>query len=127
MKVLIVDADDSFRDNLAQRLTKRGLTVFATSDAKEGRAITCQKKMDAVLLGLSSPKHSLLSFLREIRLDCPESEVMLINHSGDVQLSIEAMKLGAFDEIGAPVDLEELLRKLDAALSERKNERMRKE
>ena len=113
MEVLIVDADDGFRENLAQRLSRHGLTVSETGDAKEGRALACQGHMGAVLVGLSSPKQTLLSFLREIRHDCPEIEVMLINHSGDVQLSIEAMKHGAFDEVGAPVDLEELLRKLN--------------
>ncbi len=114
MKVLIVDVDDSFRENLAQRLSRHGLTVTVTDDTKEGRLFACQGQMDAVLVGLSSPRQALLSFLREIRHDCPETEVMLINHSGDVQLSIEAMKHGAFDEVGSPVDLEELLQKLDA-------------
>lgn len=117
MKVLIIDADDSFRENLAQQLSRRGLTVNETGDAKEGRAIACQGKFDAVLVGLSSSKQALLSFLRKIKFDCPGIEVMLINHSGDVQLSIEAMKHGAFDEVAAPVDLEELLRKLDTISS----------
>lgn len=117
MKVLIVDADETFRNHLAERLTRRGLTIQATGDADEGRAIACQEKMNAILVGLSSPKQALLSFLREIRHDCPENALILINHSGDVPLSIEAMKYGASDEVGAPVDLEELLRKIDAASS----------
>jgi DNA-binding NtrC family response regulator len=114
MKVLIIDADANFRDNLAQRLSKHGLAVSMTDDAKEARAMACRGQVDAMLVGLSSPKQALLSFLREIRQDCPKIEVMLINHSGDVQLSIDAMKHGAFAEIDSPVDIEELLRKITA-------------
>jgi DNA-binding NtrC family response regulator len=121
MKVLIVDADEGFRNHLAQRLIRQGLTVHETDNAEEAHSMACQEKIDAVLVGLSSPKQTLLSFLREIRQNCPKSTVILINHSDDVPLSIEAMKHGAFDEVSTPVDLEELLRKLDAALSGCKN------
>ncbi len=115
MKVLIVDADEGFRENLAQRLSRRGLTVQAIGNAEEGRVMACQNQIDVVLLGLSSSRQTLLSFLRGIKQDCPGVEVILINHSGDVPLSIEAMKSGAFDEVSAPVVLEELLQKLEAA------------
>jgi DNA-binding NtrC family response regulator len=119
MNVLIVDADERFRDSLAKQLARRGMTVQATGDPAEARRMACREKTGAVLVGLSSSRQTLLSFLRNIRQDCPKSEVILINHSGDVPLSIEAMKHGAIDEVGAPVDLEELLRKLDAVAARR--------
>ena len=114
MNVLIVDTDETFRGHLANRLIHRGLTVHATGDSDEARALACEQNVDAVLVGLSNPKEALLAFLRKIRHECPESEVILINHSGDVTLSIEAMKLGARDEVGAPVSIEELFQKLEA-------------
>lgn len=114
MNVLIVDADDDFRDSLSNRLAKRGVTVHATSDGEEGRKLACHEKTDAVLVGLYSPHETLVTFLREIGQTCPGSQVILINHSGDVPLSIEAMKHGAHDEVGAPVDLEELMQKIEA-------------
>ncbi len=117
MNVLIVDSDETFRGHLARRLTHSGLTVHATGDADEGRRLACEENVDAVLVGLSNPKQALLAFLRKIRHECPNSEVILINHSGNVPLSIEAMKLGARDEVGAPVDIEELLQKLEAIFS----------
>jgi Response regulator containing CheY-like receiver, AAA-type ATPase, and DNA-binding domains len=119
MHVLIVDADERFRENLAKQLARRGMTVQATGDPGEARRMACRERTGVVLVGLSSSHQTLLSFLRNIRQDCPKSEVILINHSGDVPLSIEAMKHGALDEVGAPVDLEELLRKLDAVAARR--------
>lgn len=114
MNVLIIDSDESFRGHLAHRLTHRGLTVHETEDPDEGRVLACEEKVDAILIGLSSPKETLLAFLRKIRQECPQSDVILINHSGNVPLSIEAMKLGARDEVGTPVNIEELLHKLEA-------------
>jgi len=120
MHVLLIDADDDFRRNLADRLSKRGLTVRDTGDAEEAARLAHGENAEAILAGLSSPKEPLLYFLSEYRQERPESTVILINHSGEVSLSIEAMKLGAVDEVGVPVDLEELLGKLRAAVASRK-------
>jgi len=120
MNVLLIDADDEFRRNLADRLSKRGLTVKDAGDVAEARRLTEGRTADAILAGLSSPKDSLLFFLSELRQKSPESTVILINHSGEVSLSIEAMKLGVVDEIGVPLDLEDLLGKVRAAVTKRK-------
>ena len=112
MNILLIDADDDFRRNLATRLSKRGLSVLDTSDASEARRLVAGKEVGVILAGLSSARDPLLSFLSEIRQECSENGVILINHSGEVSLSIEAMKLGVADEVGVPVDLEELLAKL---------------
>jgi len=122
MNVLLIDADDEFRRNLADRLSKRGLTVKDAGDVAEARRLTEGKTADAILAGLSSPKDSLLFFLSELRQKSPESTVILINHSGEVSLSIEAMKLGVVDEIGVPLDLEDLLGKVRAAVAKRKGD-----
>jgi DNA-binding NtrC family response regulator len=117
MNILLIDADDDFRRNLATRLSKRGLSVRETSDASEAKRLIVGKEVGAILAGLSSARDPLLSFLTEVRQECSENGVILINHSGEVSLSIEAMKLGVADEVGVPVDLEELLAKLAAAFS----------
>ncbi|MDD3312215.1 response regulator [Pseudodesulfovibrio sp.] len=121
MHVLLIDADDDFRRNLADRLSKRGLTVLDTGDAEEAARLARGENAEAILAGLSSPKEPLLYFLSELRQERPESTVILINHSGEVSLSIEAMKLGVVDEAGVPVDLEDLLGKLRAAVASRKS------
>ncbi|WP_319468044.1 response regulator [uncultured Pseudodesulfovibrio sp.] len=123
MNVLIVDTDEAFRGTLARRLAHNGLTVHATGDAREGRVWACEEHVDAVLVGLSSPKQALLAFIRKIMHECPDSKVILINHSGNVPLSIEAMKLGARDEVGAPVDIEELVRKIETIRNDSEDRR----
>ncbi|WP_419784915.1 response regulator [Pseudodesulfovibrio sp.] len=122
MHVLLIDADDDFRRNLSDRLSKHGLTVRDTGDVEEARRLVLGQDAEAILAGLSSPKESLLYFLSEFRQESPESTVILINHSGEVSLSIEAMKLGVVDEVHVPVDLEDLLGKLRAALLPKKSD-----
>ena len=121
MNVLLIDADDDFRRNLADRLSKRGLAVRDAGDVAEARRLADGKTADAILAGLSGPKDALLYLLAEIRQESPESTVILINHSGEVSLSIEAMKLGVVDEVGVPVDLEDLLGKVREAVGKRKD------
>ena len=121
MNVLLIDADDDFRRNLADRLSKHGLAVRDAGDVAEARRLADGKTADAILAGLSGPKDALLYLLAEIRQESPESTVILINHSGEVSLSIEAMKLGVVDEVGVPVDLEDLLGKIRAAVGKRKD------
>lgn len=117
MNILLIDADDDFRRTMTTRLAKRGLTVRETGVASEARRLVGEMNTNVILAGLSSARDPLLSFLIEMRQDCSNIGVILINHSGEVSLSIEAMKLGVVDEVGVPVDLEDLLAKLTAATS----------
>lgn len=121
MKVLIADADEVFRSNLAAQLVKRGVQVSVVDDGEQASRLACSAKADAVLLGVSGQDRSLVSFVSRVREVCPYAEVILINHDGDVPLSIEAMKLGAFAEFGTPVDMEELEHGL-RLIQERKRE-----
>ena len=115
MKVLIIDKDEPFRENLVVQLGRSGVSAFSADDYDEGRHMVAQEKMDVILLGVEGRDRSLMTFIRLVRQEYPSSVIILINHSGDVHVSMEAMKLGAFDEVNAPVDMVELLHKLKSA------------
>lgn len=116
MKVLIVDSDAAFRRQLAQQLSRRGVQVQGTDDVEEAYEMACKEQVDAVLLGVTGTERGMLAFLSDLRVACPQAHIIFINHSGAVSLSIEAMKLGAYAEVGAPVDMEVLERKLRSIL-----------
>ncbi len=116
MNVLIVDSDTAFRSSLALQLRKKGIAVQDTGDLDEARSLACREKTQAILLGLSSREQTRLPFIPEVRKLCPNAPVVLINHSGDVHLSMDAMKHGALTEIATPVDMGELEGILAAAL-----------
>lgn len=112
MKVLILEADAEFRSHLVQRLSALGFDVVGSGDPAEGVETALSRSIDAIVLGLSGFRRTALAFLAEVREKCPGPAIILINRSGDMTLSMEAMKLGAFDEVTAPVHVEDLARKL---------------
>lgn len=120
MKVLIVDTDAGFRRQLSQLLSRRGVQVQGADDMEQAREMACRQQVDAILLGAAEHERGMLAFLGDVRIACPQAQVVFINHSGTVSLSIEAMKLGAYAEMGAPVDMEELERKLRSILDHKK-------
>jgi two-component system, NtrC family, response regulator len=114
MHVLIFEADAEFRDHLAQRLAERGFTVFQAGGQDEALGLARTERVRTVILGIGGLRRKALAFMDRLRGDCPGVRVILINRSGEVSLSIEAMQMGAFDEIPAPVDMEMLERKIRA-------------
>lgn len=117
VEVLIVEADGAFRRNISERLRIDGAVVFEAGNESEARDIAQKHNIDVVLLGGSGGHQSglpLLKFLKETR---PLIEVILLSLSEHHSLytSIEAMKLGAFDDILIPCDIRTLLDRIHAA------------
>ena len=124
VNLLIVEADNFFRKNLAQRLPddKKWQISFADHQI-EAIQVIAKKNIDVVLLGLKELKKEGLMILREIKQIRPLTEVITINRPDQIALSIEVMKLGAFDDFIVPFDLESLvLRIQEAYRQKRKNE-----
>ena len=115
MKVLIIETDADFLDHLTQRLKADGFSVVATDDAEEGMRIACADNVQVVLLGLSSSQQEDVRTLGDLRSACPDSSIIVINRSDNLQLSMEAMRLGVFHEVTPPIDVEELEQKLREA------------
>ncbi|XPV75612.1 MAG: response regulator [Desulfovibrio sp.] len=115
MKVLIIETDAEFLDHLTQRLQADGFSVVATDDIEDGVRIACQDNVQVVLLGLSSSQQEDLRTLGDLRGACPDSNIIVINRSDSMQLSMEAMKLGVFHELTPPIDMEELEKRLREA------------
>jgi len=114
MNVLIFEADAEFRDHLAQRLAERGFSVLQAGGRDEALRLASLEDVGAVILGIGGLRRKALAFMERLREDRPGLRVILINRSGDVSLSIEAMQMGAFDEVPAPVDMEMLEQKIRA-------------
>ncbi len=102
MKVLIAETDTEFREHLIQRLDESVRLLEHTG-------------INLVVLGLSGFGRPSLAFMEEVLEKARETKFVLINRTGNVSLSIEAMKLGAYDEIAVPVDIAVLHKKLLAA------------
>ena len=122
VQVLIVEADEAFRGNISERLHLEGVMVFETGDEAEAMDIALNRNIDVVLLGGKGVRLRGLQFLKFIRESQPLTEVILMTPLNDHSLfvSIEAMKLGAFDDLLVPFDIKTLFTRIHAAVRRKK-------
>jgi DNA-binding NtrC family response regulator len=130
-RVLVIDDEESIRDLLKDFLETRGLEVVTASNGETGLSLLKEDKFDLFLLDLMMPGISGLDVLREITAEKIEIPSIVITAHATVQTAVEAMKLGAFDYITKPFNLEELFiaiqRALDVSKLQKENFRLKKE
>jgi DNA-binding NtrC family response regulator len=128
VNLLIVESDNFFSKNLARRLPDENKWRILFAEHRiEALKIVKRKNVDVVLLGLKDLKKEGLMILKELKNIRPLTEVITINRSDQITLSIEGMKLGAFDDFIVPFDLESLVRRIREAHQKKKeNEKTKK-
>ncbi len=99
-------------------------SVIEAEREDEVKRIVKKKKIDVVLLGLKGLGRRGLALLKAIKEMHPPTEVILMIPEEEhcLSLSIEGMKLGAFNDVLIPFDLQALFRQIEAA-HQRKRER----
>jgi DNA-binding NtrC family response regulator len=106
--VLLVDDEEPQRRVLAGFLRKRGYDVEAVADADEALRVVASRTVDLVLTDLRMPGRSGVELLEAVRGVNPEIPVVVMTAYGTVASAVDAMKRGAADYLGKPVDLDEL-------------------
>jgi len=105
--LLIIDDEKNIRSGLAQGLRGTAGFIDAVADADEGIARFLEKRHDMVITDLRLPgKRGGLDVLRLVREESPETIVIVITAHASVETAVEAMRLGAFDFVTKPVDLD---------------------
>ena len=120
--VLLVDDEAPFVDTMTKRLTKRKLTVFKSYSGEE--ALETLKEIshiDLVILDVKMPGMDGIETLKEIRKEFPLVEVIMLTGHATVETSIEGMRLGAFDYLMKPCDMDVLIEKVNAAVSKKRD------
>ncbi len=122
INLLIVDTDIGFRQSLCRHLVTAPFQVFESEGRWGLKKLIKKHNIDVVLLSLSQLREDGLALLKRIKRFRPQVEVILINGTGQLSLSIEGMKLGAFDDILVPFDLNRLMARIKDA-HQRKQEK----
>jgi len=105
--VLIAEDDPVTSVMLSRCVKNSGYLPVVAKDGEEALA-KMQDDVHAVLLDLHMPKVSGMECLERIRKDFPDAKVIMVTACGEVNLAVEAMKLGALEYITKPFDPEEL-------------------
>ncbi len=106
--VLVVDDEDLIRWSLREALEAAGYRVVCASDGGEGVA-RFEEGVDAVLLDYRLPDVDGLTLLRRMRAIDPDVPVMLLTAFSSVERAVDAMRLGAFDFIAKPFDIDHVV------------------
>ncbi len=125
LKLLIVEVVDPLRRQISERLRTERRKVFEAAGQSEAKEIIQRNNIDVVLLGLGGLQQERLAMLGWIKRARPFTEVILLTSSDDHSLyaSMQAMKLGAFDDLLIPLDMGVLLARIEEA-HKRKKERV---
>jgi DNA-binding NtrC family response regulator len=110
--ILLVDDEIPFVEAMSKRLTKREFTVITATSGVEaiGKLETCD--IDVVILDVKMPGMNGIETLRRIKEYRPLIEVIMLTGHGGVENAIEGMKLGAYDYIIKPCDMDVLLKRI---------------
>jgi len=106
--ILIVDDEDAQRNILKGYLEKKGYKIFTASCGVDGIKAVQNNLIDIVLSDYKMPDKTGLEVLEEVKKINPEISFVILTAYGTVENAVKAIRLGAFDYISKPVDLDEL-------------------
>lgn len=115
LKVLLVDDEQEFVTTLAERLELRGMHVEIAMDGEMALSIIETDPPQVVVLDVMMPGLSGMEVLERIKAIDPKIQVILLSGHGATKDGIKGMQLGAFDYLIKPVDIDELIEKLNEA------------
>lgn len=114
-KVLLVDDEEDFVHTLVKRLTRRKLDVRSALSGKEALKSASDFLPDVIVLDVKMPDMDGIETLKQIKMLCPATEVIMLTGHANVEVAIRGMELGAFDYLMKPIEIDELLYKLQDA------------
>jgi len=107
-RILVADDDAGMRDTLEAVLKADGYMVRSAANGKETIDIVKQTVFDVILLDLKMPDCQGTDLLPQIKSAAPETAVIMMTAYGTIKTAVEAVKLGAYDFIAKPFELEEM-------------------
>ena len=117
-KILIIEDEESIRRVLKKVLIdeNQSFKIIEACDGVQAIDMVKSNKLDLILCDIKMPKKDGIELLQFLMSDYPEIPVIMISGHGDLETAVESMRLGAFDYISKPPDLNRLLNSVRAAL-----------
>jgi len=120
--VMLVDDEVPFVETMTKRLEKRNLSVKTAFSGQEAlNALDKQGNIDVVILDVKMPGMDGIETLQKIKSRHPLTEVVMLTAHATVETAIEGMKLGAFDYLMKPCDMQQLMGKIEEATRKKRD------
>jgi two-component system, NtrC family, sensor kinase len=115
IRLLLVDDETDFRRAIARRLTKRGIKPAEAANGEDCLRLLAEQPMDVVVLDVKMPGMDGIETLGYIKAKHPETEVILLTGHSTTSDGVAGIKSGAFDYLTKPIELEQLIGKIQQA------------
>ena len=102
IRILILDDEKHFTEELNEYFQKSGFESFEANTVQEGRNILNECEIDLLILDVRLPGVNGLDILKEMKIQYPDMEIIVVSAHGDMETVIQAMRLGAIDYLRKP-------------------------
>jgi DNA-binding response OmpR family regulator len=119
-KVLIVDDEQEIVDFLERFLKRFNITVFKTTKSEEVIELYGRHAPNWVFLDIQMPEKDGLTTLKDLRKEYPHAKVIMVTGKEEKEFQERAKRYGAVDYITKPLDLSELIKKVQEHILEGK-------
>jgi two-component system response regulator PhoP len=116
MRILIVEDEDSLREQLGSHLKGEGYAVDLAADGEEGLYFGREYEYDAAVIDLGLPKIDGLSLIKTFRSEDRSFPVLVLTARGHWQDKVQGLEAGADDYLAKPFQMEELMARLNALI-----------
>ncbi len=107
--ILIVDDEPEHCMFVSQALKNAGYTTVIANDGPRAIELSKNQKFDLFLLDIRMQPMDGIQVLQEVRNLYPDAQVIMLSAFGDIDTAVKCMKLGAYDFVAKPVNLDELI------------------
>ena len=114
--ILVVDDEQGIRQVLQDVLGDEGHQVFAVEDGFQALEILEKEAVDLVILDVWLPNMGGIDVLKRVRKGWPDIEVVVISGHANINMAVQAVKIGAFDFLEKPLSLEKTITVVENAL-----------
>ena len=130
-KVLIIDDEQQIRRVIELQLTKKGHETTVCKNGQEAIEVLSKENFDLVLTDLQMPMVTGIELLEHIKANKINVQTIVMTAYGSIETAVKAIKLGASDYLTKPLQLAELLVKVENILSKKQlieeNKRLKKQ
>jgi two-component system, NtrC family, response regulator AtoC len=118
-KILVVEDDAAMRELLVDEIGEAGYQVLEARNGREGVELARREPVQLVITDLRMPDLDGFDLIRDIKASPGAPHIVMVTAFGSIQSAIKAVKLGAYDYITKPFEIEELILVIEKALGER--------
>jgi len=122
VRLLLVDDEARFVETLSKRLAARGFEVEGAIGGPQALELLDARPFDVVLLDMWMPGMDGLEVLKTIRRLHPAVKVVLVSGNASINAAVEGIRLGATHYLLKPVDIDELMAKVEEAFEKKQIE-----